>query len=48
MTKEKMLLHAKSQIKTLSPEYKRMWDELISTHPWIKRDNSELSNSENR
>ncbi|MFM6154164.1 MAG: hypothetical protein ACKPE3_14400 [Sphaerospermopsis kisseleviana] len=48
MTKEIMLERAKTQIEALSTKNKQMWDELIRSHPWIKRDNSKLSNLTNR
>ncbi|MFM6136802.1 MAG: hypothetical protein ACKPCP_22090 [Sphaerospermopsis kisseleviana] len=48
MDKKRMLIRAKTQIEALSPELRQMWDELINTHPWIKRDNSKLSNLTNR
>ncbi|MFM6159101.1 MAG: hypothetical protein ACKPE3_40005 [Sphaerospermopsis kisseleviana] len=43
-----MVKRAEAQIKSLSPELRQMWDELIRTHPWIKRDKSKLSNFANR
>ncbi|MFM6009021.1 MAG: hypothetical protein ACKPA7_34140 [Sphaerospermopsis kisseleviana] len=37
MDKKRMLVRAKAQIKALSPEDRRMWENLLRNHPWIVR-----------